>query len=110
MSGTRRRGGRKGEDRYGPTPEADSFDDAYRLQNNDEAERATPPLQSALRPDSGRQQEIFRDEESEGDEEDDGFDMSLSELLYSTSSFYAILVPGKFFVVERLHSKASEQA
>jgi hypothetical protein len=103
MSGTRRRGGRKGEDRYGPTQEADSFDDAYRLQQNDEAEdrqRATPPLQSALRSEPGRQQEIFRDEESEGDEEYDGFDMSISELLYSTSSFYAILVPGKFFVVE----------
>jgi hypothetical protein len=35
--------------------------------------------------------EIFRDE---SDDDEDGFDMSLAELLYSTSSFYAIVVPG----------------
>jgi hypothetical protein len=106
MSGTRRRSGRKGEDRYGPSQEADSFDDAYRLQQNDEEEvreRATPPVQP------GRQEDIFRDEESEGDEEYEGY-MSLSELLYSTSSFYAILVPGKIFVVDRVLTYAGEQA
>lgn len=37
--------------------------------------------------------DIFRDES----DEEEGFDMSLAELLYSTSSFYAIVVPGKYF-------------
>jgi hypothetical protein len=36
--------------------------------------------------------DIFRDE---SDNDDDGFDISLAELLYSTSSFYAIVVPGR---------------
>jgi len=36
--------------------------------------------------------DIFRDE---SDDDEDGFDISLAELLYSTSSFYAIVVPGR---------------
>ena len=48
-------------------------------------------------------QDVFRDEPS-GDEDDDdedesleGYDMTLQELMYSTSSFYAIVVPGTYF-------------
>lgn len=43
---------------------------------------------------SKKQQEIFRDE---GDEEyeSDRLEMSISELLYSTTAFYSIVVPGE---------------
>lgn len=37
---------------------------------------------------------VFRDD-SASDDGSVGFEMSLAELLYSTSSFYAIVVPGK---------------
>jgi hypothetical protein len=37
--------------------------------------------------------DIFRDES----DDEEGFDMSVAELLYSTSSFYAIVVPGMNF-------------
>jgi hypothetical protein len=46
-------------------------------------------------------QDVFRDEpEGDDDGDDDGesyidYDMTLQELMYSTSSFYAIVVPGK---------------
>lgn len=54
---------------------------------------------------AGRQanQEVFRDEdvsvEEEKGEDEYEYDyaMSLSELLYSTSSFYAIVVPGEYY-------------
>lgn len=86
----------------GGRPEGtDPVDNDYRLQNNSEAQGnvssnrngAEGPRPSALRRGPLRQEETFQDEESEGD--DEGFDMSLGELLYSTSSFYAIVVPGK---------------
>ena len=38
---------------------------------------------------------VFRDD-SASDDGSVGFEMSLAELLYSTSSFYAIVVPGRF--------------
>jgi hypothetical protein len=47
-------------------------------------------------------QDVFRDEPG-GDDDDDedesleGYDMTLQELMYSTSSFYAIVVPGTIF-------------
>lgn len=101
MSDHRKRSGdRKRADRYG-CDEDDSDVDAYRLHqqtegtNRNQGGRGDTPQESAVAQ-PGRSQEIFRDEESEGEyDDDDGFDMSLSELLYSTSSFYAIVVPGK---------------
>jgi hypothetical protein len=50
---------------------------------------------------SNNNRDIFRDEpEDDDDDDDDGesyvdYDMTLQELMYSTSSFYAIVVPGK---------------
>eukprot|EP00339_Tiarina_fusa_P026239 CAMPEP_0117021934 /NCGR_PEP_ID=MMETSP0472-20121206/16538_1 /TAXON_ID=693140 ORGANISM="Tiarina fusus, Strain LIS" /NCGR_SAMPLE_ID=MMETSP0472 /ASSEMBLY_ACC=CAM_ASM_000603 /LENGTH=571 /DNA_ID=CAMNT_0004727647 /DNA_START=43 /DNA_END=1758 /DNA_ORIENTATION=- len=111
MSGYRRRSGRRGPDRYGPTEDDESFDDpAYRLQQNDQP----PPVnahapeqeyslhrdngkadegdgESSLRRDNGQDQDAFQDEGSV--EYEDDVDMSIAELLYSTSSFYAIVVP-----------------
>lgn len=42
---------------------------------------------------------IFRDDSGSDDDSADGFEMSVSELLYSTSSFYAIVVPGMFWAL-----------
>ena len=42
----------------------------------------------------GNRDGVFRDD-SASDDGSEGFEMSLAELLYSTSSFYAIVVPGK---------------
>lgn len=36
------------------------------------------------------------DDDEEDDESLEGYDMTLQELMYSTSSFYAIVVPGSF--------------
>jgi hypothetical protein len=38
---------------------------------------------------------IFREDSGSDDDSSDVFEMSVSELLYSTSSFYAIVVPGR---------------
>jgi hypothetical protein len=96
MSDRRRRGGRSRVDRYRGTDYDEDYndgqgeDDAYRLQQNEVKEREQDELQESGTDD---QEDIFRDEDSE--DEDDGIDMNLSELLYSTSSFYAIVVPGE---------------
>jgi hypothetical protein len=44
---------------------------------------------------------IFRDDSGSDDDSADGFEMSVSELLYSTSSFYAIVVPGRLGIGSR---------
>jgi len=63
--------------------------DGYERQTDSLSEDSSEPSVARLhRPGN----DIFRDE---SDDEADGFDMSLVELLYSTSSFYAIVVPGK---------------
>ncbi len=66
-------------------PDDDDWDSPYVQQ-----EDPMPSVDSReqLRPNV---QEMFRDEE---EDEEDGFDMSVAELLYSTSSFYAIAIPG----------------
>jgi hypothetical protein len=64
-------------------------------------EDAVPDEEEPLSPQN--HQEVFNDEpesrQSEDDDDDDddsleGYDMTLQELMYSTSSFYAIVVPG----------------
>lgn len=76
--------------RYDEPAEEDEFMDraSYQLQNNESG--------STAEDDQPRQEDagIFRDNsgESEGSED---VDMSLSEVLYSVSSFYAIVVPGE---------------
>jgi hypothetical protein len=113
MSGYGRRSGRRGPDRYGPTEDEEAFEDfSYRLQQNDQPPpvNAQAPQQeysqqrdngkadedegeSSLRRDNDQDQDAFEDEDSVEYEEDG--DMSIAELLYSTSSFYAIVVPGE---------------
>jgi hypothetical protein len=76
--------------RYDGAAEEDEFMDraSYQLQNN-ESGASTEDDQSGEQ-DAG----IFRDNSSDSEGSEDG-DMSLSELLYSVSSFYALLVPGE---------------
>ena len=67
--------------------------------NNSEQEPLSPPSQNP-----NNSNDIFRDEpEGDGeedvdDDDDDSYEereMTLQELMYSSSSFYAIVVPGK---------------
>jgi hypothetical protein len=60
-----------------------------------------------LTPRNNNNRDIFRDEPEGGEDDDDdddesleGYDMTLQELIYSTSSFYAIVVPGKFLRIK----------
>ena len=57
-----------------------------------DSERMEPSVNYRLRND-GNRDGVFRDD-SASDDGSEGFEMSLAELLYSTSSFYAIVVPG----------------
>ena len=58
------------------------------------------PLSPSRNPNAGRN-DIFRDEPKHDDDDDDEdpmvYEMTLQELLYSTSAFYAIVVPGTLF-------------
>lgn len=83
-----RRGTRRDDD--------DDWDDYVQqgdepVPSQDSEESEDPSVSQVMRP--GGIQDMFRDE---GDE-DEGIDMSVAELLYSTSSFYAIVIPGRFF-------------
>ena len=96
MSDFNPRSMRRGTDRYGRS----DFDEAnegdnYMLQQHDEVPQRQHSRKLNRPGQRGAyQSDVFRDEDSDGGE-DDGFEMSLSELLYSTSSFYAIIVPGE---------------
>ena len=67
----------------------------YRLHTNGVDEEQVPlsPSRKSKRPD------IFRDESKAGEDDDDESyierEMTLQELMYSSSSFYAIVVPGE---------------
>lgn len=54
-----------------------------------------------------RNSETFRDEGSVDEESEYDYAMSISELLYSTSSFYAIVVPGESKLLGREPSKVN---
>ena len=58
---------------------------------------------------SREREDVFRDDDSR-DDGTDGFEMTVSELLYSTSSFYAIVVPGKSAMILNLHDLSSNHA
>ena len=115
MSGYRRRSGLRGADRYGPSGEGEPYDDpSYKLQQNDHPAQATTAPRTSLEQEnttslrrdhvksgdndvnhhrsSRPTEDVFQDE---GSVDSDGVDMSVAELLYSTSSFYAIVVPGE---------------
>ena len=71
-------------------------------RRKNQVEDAAPDEEEPLSPQNN--QEVFNDEpgDSQGgaaDDDDDesleGYDMTLQELMYSASSFYAIVVPGK---------------
>jgi hypothetical protein len=76
--------------RYDEPAEEDEFMDraSYQLQNNESG--------SSAEDDQPREQDagIFRDNSGDSGGSED-VDMSLAELLYSVSSFYAIVVPGE---------------
>jgi hypothetical protein len=84
-----------------PKQETSPYENVYRRQNDEQNQDQSPPEhesgeESVRRPGS---HDIFRDEDSvEEEEEEDEYEyaMSISELLYSTSSFYAIIVPGSY--------------
>ena len=69
--------------------------EAAPIQDADDEERLplTPSRRTAKRPD------IFRDESAPNEDDDaDSYEereMTLQELMYSSSSFYAIVVPGE---------------
>ncbi|KAL3938214.1 MAG: hypothetical protein SGARI_001830 [Bacillariaceae sp.] len=73
-------------------------------RRKNQVEDAAPDEAEPLSPQNN--QEVFNDEPGNsqgGDDDDDddesleGYDMTLQELMYSTSSFYAIVVPERVF-------------
>lgn len=109
MSERRRRTGRRGGDGNSDPTESDWDENVY-VKHDDESppgppaasttKRTSANVSRVFRPSRGQrlpqQEDNFRDEEVtyDDDEEEENFDMSVAELLYSTSSFYAIIVPG----------------
>ena len=64
----------------------------YQLRTNSSEEEKVP-LSPSRRT---KRSDIFRDESEMGDDASyEEHEMSLQELLYSSSSFYAVVVPGK---------------
>ena len=80
MSETRKGGPRRDPD--------DDWDATYIRQEDPPSEDSADQLRQGA-------QDMFRDEE---DDDEEGFDMSVAELLYSTSSFYAIVIPGTGYI------------
>jgi hypothetical protein len=79
-------------------PKDDNFENVYRKHPDAVAGKSKANEWLRLPRQKKWVQDIFRDETgSEEEEEEYEYDyaMSLSELLYSTSSFYAIIVPGE---------------
>ena len=85
-------------------PEADDTPPSYQLHTDqttatmkdgidDESVPLSPPRENVRNPD------IFRDESGDNNDDDaDSYEereMTLQELMYSVSSFYAIVVPGE---------------
>jgi hypothetical protein len=82
----------------GATPPGDAWDNGVYVRHDDppavsQQDSEDPSVARVNRP--GEVQDIFRDEE-----DDEDIDMSVAELLYSTSSFYAIVIPGMDFHVK----------
>lgn len=105
MSEHRGRSARRGEEGYGD-PQAGDWEENPYVQHTDEAPRPGSAaddknVSRVFRPSSLREQQVpqetFQDEDDafSEDSDDEGVDMSVAELLYSTSSFYAIVLPGE---------------
>ena len=87
----------RNRDRYGTTEDDSSSGVGrhYRPQDED-SDELQRPLDGGRRPrNNPATDDIFRDESASFDGSEGGYEMSLSELLYSTSSFYAIAIPGE---------------
>ena len=107
MSEHRGRSTRRGEEGYG-APQAEDWEENAYVQHTDEGPSPGDPrgdknVSRVFRPSSLRQEqepapvEDFRDEDELSEEsEEEGVEMSVAELLYNTSSFYAIVLPGRF--------------
>jgi hypothetical protein len=78
--------------------QGDDWDDGVYVRHEDPPalshDSEDPSVSRVNRP-GAPAQDIFRDEE-----DDEDIDMSVAELLYSTSSFYAIVIPGRDFRVK----------
>lgn len=90
-----------------PKQDIKSYENVYRRQVDDETENQEASIHHIVRENAEASagtllagtREAFRDEESVEEFEYEK-SMSVSELLYSTSSFYAIVVPGASQVSE----------
>ena len=79
-------------------PEAESYQlhtDEAGATIQDATQEEQVPLSPSRRSAAGRS-DIFRDESGDDDESYEEREMTLQELLYSSSSFYAIVVPGEW--------------
>jgi hypothetical protein len=81
--------------------EADGTNATYQLHTDGGIQDATEEEQVPLTPEraKGNRSDIFRDESAANDDDDaesyEEREMTLQELMYSSSSFYAIVVPGE---------------
>jgi hypothetical protein len=80
--------------------ETDGNDNAAADDDNDDDEGNEYEPLSPTRGVGGSGNDVFRDEEAEERDDDEEsyeeYEITLQELLYSTSAFYAIVVPGTF--------------
>lgn len=83
-----------------PKPEAPAHPQAYGATGStDQPITSHYELQKdVLSPTAEATYDRFDDEEDNEDEMDDPYDMSLTELLYSSSSYHAIAKPGEYSV------------
>lgn len=82
-----------------PKEDMRPYENVYRSHHDDENENQSssdhPGIVETASGSLERNGETFRDEVSVEEELEYDYAMSISELLYSTSSFYAIIVPGE---------------
>ena len=81
-----------------PNQDMQPYENVYRRQSDNENEYQgssnQPMVDEQVEESPERNDEAFQDEASVEVEYEYDYAMSISELLYSTSSFYAIVVPG----------------
>lgn len=83
-----------------------SYENVYRRQHDDDENASSLDhhvLEETAVPSQERNNgDTFRDEGSVEEEFEYEYAMSISELLYSTSSFYAIVVPGELLPMNQM--------
>ena len=89
-----------------PKQDTRPYENVYRRQLNDDSDNPIPlentVVEETANHSGGTNGETFRDEGSVEEEFEYEYAMSISELLYSTSSFYAIVVPGESLTMNQL--------